>query len=55
MTTVQQDKAFLASIINATLLEDAINWIQGNMEPQDVFNPGQLEAWADDNDYVRKE
>lgn len=34
------------AVISRSLLEDAIAWIVENMEPEDVFSEGALEAWA---------
>jgi hypothetical protein len=48
-TTTKQDQNFKDEVISTTLLEDAIEWIQKNMEPEDVFTDRQLRAWADAN------
>ena len=50
-TTARQDSEFIAAIINSTLLEEAIDWIQSNMNPEDVFDEKALEAWAKENGY----
>lgn len=55
MTTYRQDQDFLDSVISDTLLEDAIEWIQSNMHPEDVFSDDQLTDWALDNDFVEAE
>jgi hypothetical protein len=54
-TTAQQDREFLGTIINSTLLEEAIEWIANNMNPEDVFSESQLDEWAVDNDWVEAE
>ena len=46
MSTFQEDKKFIESVISTSLLEDSINWIQSNMCPEDVFTEQQLEDWA---------
>ena len=33
------------------LLDDAVSWIQNNLEPDDVFSAEQLETWAENNGY----
>ncbi len=48
MSTIQQDRNFISSVISNTLLEDSIEWIKENMNPEDVFSDAQLEAWAKD-------
>jgi hypothetical protein len=50
-TTSAQDKNFLHDVVGTRLLEDAIDWIKNNMEPEDVFTREQLDSWAEDNDY----
>ena len=45
-TTSKQDRDFLESVISSSLLEDALSWIEENMEPADVFSEKVLEAWA---------
>ena len=45
-TTSRQDRDFLDSVISSSLLEDALFWIEKNMEPADVFSEKVLEAWA---------
>lgn len=45
-TTTKQDNNFMNAVISRSLLEDAIAWIVENMEPEDVFSEGALEAWA---------
>jgi len=37
------------------MLDQIVAWIQEEMEPQDVFDDTQLSAWAEANDYVKKE
>ena len=50
-TSVQQDKNFRDTLIPSNILEDAIQWIQDNMEPEDVFTKDQLNDWATENNY----
>ena len=34
------------------LLDDAVNWIQNCLEPDDVFTNEQLTEWAKNNGFV---
>ncbi len=49
MTYAAQDKQFVAAVISDCLLEEAIDWIQTNMNPEDVFSEDDLSTWADNN------
>ena len=37
------------------LLDDALYWISNKLSPEYVFPDKDLEAWAEDNGYVKKE
>lgn len=52
-TTVRQDSEFVSAVISSSLLEDAIDWIQNNLNPEDVFDEKTLDTWADENGYER--
>jgi len=45
-TSTKQDKDFLESVIATDLLEQSIQWITGNMEPEEVFGENRLTQWA---------
>jgi hypothetical protein len=47
-TTYKQDKEFIDAIFPKDLLEQAIDWIGANMEPEDVFSEQRLTDWAKD-------
>lgn len=49
MSTSRQDGAFLKSVISPTLLEESIDWISSNMDPEDVFSDSDLRDWANRN------
>tara|TARA_R110000824_G_scaffold526_1_gene3308 strand:+ start:1088 stop:1261 length:174 start_codon:yes stop_codon:yes gene_type:complete len=55
MTTHTQDKEFINSVIGSSLLEEAIQWIQSNMGPEDVFSEDDLADWAESNGYETSE
>lgn len=52
--TWQQEEDFLKASMNFSM-NDAIEWIQSNLEPEDVFKIGDLEMWADTNGYIKEE
>ena len=54
MTTVRQDSEFKDAIVPSSLLEEAIEWIKSNMEPEDVFNDDDLKTWAEDSGYTKE-
>ena len=37
MSTSKQNKAFIEAMISTCLLDDAIEWIAANFDPEDVF------------------
>jgi len=54
-TTSKQDQDFLESVIPHTLLEEAIEWIASNLDPEDVFSENDLSCWAENNGFVEEE
>lgn len=53
MTTSSQDRDFRDEIFGTEKLEVAIDWISTNMSPADVFDEELLQAWAEENGYVK--
>lgn len=49
MTTSKQDSDFMSHVISGCLLENAIDWISSNLDPEEVFSRDELEQWAKDN------
>jgi hypothetical protein len=45
----------LGKIGSSISLDEAIEWIKSNMNPEDVFDDRDLRQWADDNDFVPRE
>jgi len=43
----RENADFAKDILPQYLLDDATEWIQKNMEPEDVFTDEQLKEWAD--------
>lgn len=64
MPTSTQDKSFgeeMTSSVDETTvkmsnstLDNAISWMQSNLEPDDVFTDKQLKDWAERNRYEEK-
>jgi len=50
-TSSQQDQAFIRDVISDRILEEAIEWIKTNMEPDEVFDEKDLEFWAYENGF----
>jgi hypothetical protein len=34
-------------------INDVLDWVQANFEPDEVFDDDELETWAENADYVR--
>lgn len=50
---VHQSLEFRDKVISETLLEKASDWIQENLDPEDVFSDEQLSTWALHNGFKR--
>jgi hypothetical protein len=54
-TSVRQDDDFIKELIPSSLLEQAIEFIADNFEPEDIFGNDKMnewgETWAEDNGY----
>lgn len=48
-------KAFAEALIPTNLLDDAVSWIQDNVDPVDVFTREQLSDWALNNGFVEEQ
>ena len=55
MATYSQEISFVQSVIPRSILDDAIDWISKNLNPDDVFKASDLDSWAEDNGYVKKD
>lgn len=49
-----QRRKFVKDVINDSLLDDVVDWISSNMEPDEVFSKSDLELWAEKNNFVKK-
>jgi hypothetical protein len=50
MFNTTQERDFIESVINRGILEEAVDWIQSNLEPEEVFDKEELEEAATVND-----
>jgi hypothetical protein len=57
MTSFDQDKDFKKAVVidnlPDSLLQDAIDWISKNLDPEDVFDKEKLSDWASDNAFYK--
>lgn len=54
MANCRQNATFGEEIFPQYPLDIAIEWIQNNLEPEDVFTEKQLSQWAKDAGYVEE-
>jgi hypothetical protein len=50
MSTRQERADFITDVVHPDLLDDAIQWIKTHLNPNEVFDDGQLADWAREND-----
>ena len=55
MASPEQNKRFVTAILPQWPLDDAIEWIAGNMDPEDVFPEKELAHWATENGFKAEE
>ena len=50
MPSIEDNSDFAISMIpTSTSLDDVIDWIQANMQPEEVFSKEDLQNWTDNN------
>jgi hypothetical protein len=54
MATREQNDTFIHEMLSLYPLDNAIDWIQTYMAPEDVFTEDQLKCWATENVYVEE-
>ena len=58
-TSAKQDGDFIRSVIGNNLLEQSLEWIADNLEPEDVFSDVKMREWgeefAENNGYVKED
>jgi hypothetical protein len=52
MANVTQNKKFSEMLLPQYPLDEAIEWIKSNLEPEDVFGFDRLNAWASANGFI---
>ena len=55
MASASENDSFIQALLPRWLLDEAISWIQDNLNPDDVFSDDDLEGWATDNGFVEEE
>ncbi len=59
--TYNQETEFMERVIHENFnrgqlfFNDALNWITETFEPEEVFDKSRLEAWAEENGYIKEE
>ena len=51
----RKETDFINNIIDRSILDEAVAWIQYNLEPHEVFDKEELEEWAENNGFVKEE
>ena len=54
-TSTRQDSDFIREVISSTLLEQAMQFIADNFEPEDIFEEDVMREWANENGYIKEE
>ena len=54
-TSARQDSDFISEVISSTLLEQAMQFIADNFEPEDIFEEDVMKEWANENGYIKEE
>lgn len=55
MATTRENDEFIKDIIATYPLDEAINWINQNLEPAEVFDDEVLRDWAEANGFIEDE
>ena len=55
MATRRENEKAVADILPTYLLDEFIDWISSNMNPEDVFTEDRLSKWAVENNHVKVE
>jgi len=50
-TSAKQDNDFMKAVMPNNFLEECIDWISKNMNPEEVFDEKELEYWATRNGF----
>jgi hypothetical protein len=52
--TSKQNSSFVDTVMVNAPLDEAVEWINNNLDPKDVFDEAKLEAWAENNGYKKE-
>jgi hypothetical protein len=52
--TAKDNREFSEAMISSSPLDIAIDWMNRNIGPQDVFDEQKLIAWAENNGYIKE-
>jgi hypothetical protein len=52
--SAKQNKEFTDAILPVYPLDQAVEWINSNLDPSDVFTEDKLEAWAEGAGFKRE-
>lgn len=54
MATLKQNRDYSQSVLpnDCNFLDDSLDWIRDNLDPEDVFTEDQLGDWAIRHDYI---
>jgi hypothetical protein len=55
MPSRENNRNFTATIIPEFLLDDAVEWIESHLQPDEVFSVETLESWALDHEFIKKD
>jgi len=55
MPTYDEYKRFTDAIYTPNVLDEAIGWIQDNLNPDEVYLKDTLDEWALNNGFIREE
>jgi len=54
-TSYNQDRDFIKEIIPSDLLEQSIQYIVNNFQPEEIYGDDKMHEWAKDNGYILEE
>jgi len=55
MVSWRDNKNFVNSVLGSNVLEDAVEWIKNNLQPDEVFTEDELGTWAYENGFLKEE
>jgi len=50
-----RNNEFIDAVVQRDLLDVAVVWIGDNLQPEDVFSRDQLDEWAENEGWYRKD